>query len=117
MLLIDLEVENSPKLTLENFAQEFNDGEWHQVELTVSYNSVTLKVDERLVKTRRLMQIITGELYWIGGIDMGYLQFNSLTHLANIGFVGCVRLVSIDGNLRNPLDWKPVEVIKLCQIL
>ena len=65
--MVDLEIEDSPKLTLENFADTFNDGLWHSVELTVGRNTVTLTVDSRLVRTTRLMRIITGDVYFIGG--------------------------------------------------
>ena len=64
---MDLEIENSPRLTLENFVDMFNDGLWHNVELTVGKNSVTLTVDGRLVRTTRLMQVITGDVYYVGG--------------------------------------------------
>jgi hypothetical protein len=66
-IFVDLEIENSPRLALDNFAEMFNDGLWHSVELTVGRNTVTLNVDGRLVRTTRLMQVITGDLYFVGG--------------------------------------------------
>jgi len=70
-LLIELQTENiKQKLVLDNFpADRFNDGLWHRCIFSVSTNLITLSVDERLVKTVRLLRIVTGSVYFIGGID------------------------------------------------
>jgi len=109
-LLVDLEVENSPRLTLENFAEMFSDGLWHSLEVTVGKNRVTLSVDERMVRTSRLMDIVTGDVYFMGGIDPAFLTFNSIQLTNQRGLIGCLRQISVDGAFRNPKDFKKNEV-------
>lgn len=88
-------------MILDDFDESFNDGKWHQVMLTIQKNDLVLTVDGRPMRTRRLLEMTTGSLYLIGGGITG-------TGISK-GFVGCMRMISIDGNYKLPTDWKEDE--------
>ncbi len=67
-LLVDISTDTTPRLTLDNFPDTFNDGIWHRVIFTISQNQITFSVDEREVKTTRLIKVFTGGLYYFGGM-------------------------------------------------
>ncbi|XP_011050796.1 PREDICTED: neurexin-4 isoform X2 [Acromyrmex echinatior] len=99
-LKVDIQTHNNPITNLDNFHEKFNDGKWHQIILTISKNSLILNVDGRPMKTERLLDMITGLNYFIGG---------TIGSESNHGFVGCMRMISIDGNYKLPTDWKDEE--------
>ncbi|XP_046819810.1 neurexin-4 isoform X2 [Vespa crabro] len=99
-LKIEIETKGNSKVILDNFDEKFNDGKWHQVILTVAKNTLILNVDGRPMRTKRILEMITGSLYWIGGMT---------GEESNRGFVGCMRMISIDGNYKLPTDWKEEE--------
>ncbi|XP_018305702.1 neurexin-4 isoform X2 [Mycetomoellerius zeteki] len=99
-LKVDIQTHNNPIVNLDNFHEKFNDGKWHQVILTIAKNSLILNVDGRPMKTERLLDMITGSYYFIGG---------TVRSESNHGFVGCMRMISIDGNYKLPTDWKDEE--------
>ncbi|KAK9299061.1 hypothetical protein QLX08_007806 [Tetragonisca angustula] len=114
-LKVDIQTEGSPQVTLDNFDEKFNDGKWHQVILTISKNSLVLNVDGTPMRTRRILNMITGPVYMIGGVK---------GRESNRGFVGCMRMISIDGNYKLPTDWKEEEycckdeiVFDACQMM
>ncbi|XP_058456161.1 neurexin-4 isoform X2 [Malaya genurostris] len=94
---------------LDDYDEQFNDGNWHTLMLAIKKNKLILSVDERPMETikafanngsgidGRLLDILTGELYYIGGGK------------TKDGFVGCMRTIIIDGNIRPPSDWKEEE--------
>ncbi|XP_072742598.1 neurexin-4 isoform X2 [Anoplolepis gracilipes] len=113
-LKTDIKTKANPFATLDNFYEKFNDGKWHQVILTIAKNSLILNVDGRPMRTERLLEMLTGSFYYIGGITID--QIISMTtdqktdSAKNIpGFVGCMRMISIDGNYKLPTDWKEEE--------
>ncbi|KAI4501924.1 hypothetical protein M0802_003259 [Mischocyttarus mexicanus] len=99
-LKVEIETAKSAKVILDNFEGKFNDGKWHQVILTVAQNTLILNVDDRPMRTKRLLDMITGPIYWVGGMT---------GEESNRGFVGCMRMISIDGNYKIPTDWKEEE--------
>ncbi|XP_012057418.1 PREDICTED: neurexin-4 isoform X2 [Atta cephalotes] len=99
-LKVDIQTHNNPSTNLDNFYEKFNDGKWHQIILTIFKNSLILNVDGRPMKTERLLDMITGSYYFIGG---------TIGSESNHGFVGCMRMISIDGNYKLPTDWKDEE--------
>lgn len=113
-LIVKIMTNNSPKVTLDNFDETLNDGKWHQVIFTVSKNLMILNVDSRPMKTIRKMEISTGYLYFIGGMPGNQQK----------GFIGCMRVIQIDGNYKLPTDWKSDEycckneiVFDACQMI
>ncbi|XP_065089213.1 neurexin-4 isoform X1 [Ochlerotatus camptorhynchus] len=86
--------ESAPETVLDNYDEQFNDGNWHSLMLAIKKDSLVLSVDERPMETVKLLDISTGELYYIGGGK------------TKDGFVGCMRTIVIDGNIRPPSDWK-----------
>ncbi|XP_012266909.1 neurexin-4 isoform X2 [Athalia rosae] len=98
---VDIQTQGYPNAILDNFEETFNDGKWHSIILTISKNSLILNVDGRPMRTKRLLDMTTGPLYLIGGgiTGMGTSR----------GFVGCMRMISIDGNYKLPTDWKEDE--------
>lgn len=96
---VDIITQINSLLTLDNFYEKFNDGKWHQVILTGGTHSLILNVDGQPMKTVRLLNMTTGPFYMVGG----------MTGKANLGFVGCMRMISIDGNYKLPTDWKEEE--------
>lgn len=64
---VELQTEGSPKLKLDNYAEEFNDGRWHSLMLTMAVDSLTVAVDFRPVKTSRKLKFFTGGTYYIAG--------------------------------------------------
>ncbi|XP_017763103.1 PREDICTED: neurexin-4 isoform X1 [Eufriesea mexicana] len=114
-LKVDVQTKGSPQVILDNFDEKFNDGKWHQVILTISKNSLVLNVDRTPMRTKRMLEIITGPVYMIGGM---------IGIESNRGFVGCMRMISIDGNYKLPTDWKVEEycckneiVFDACQMM
>lgn len=113
-LKIDIVTGNNPKVVLNNFGDdEFNDGKWHTVVLTIATNLLILNVDGRAMRTTRLLSMTTGSKYMIAGGVYG-----------NVGFVGCMRMITVDGNYRLPTDWKDDEycckdevVFDACQMI
>ncbi|XP_011306844.1 neurexin-4 isoform X1 [Fopius arisanus] len=115
-LKVEIQTKGNSKVILDNFDERFNDGKWHETILTISKNSIILNVDGRPMRTKRLLEISTGPLYLVGGGLLGSLK--------NKGFVGCMRMISIDGNYKPPTDWKEGEeyvgegiVLDSCQML
>ncbi|XP_014218966.1 neurexin-4 isoform X2 [Copidosoma floridanum] len=83
------------KAILDNFDETFNDGKWHQIVFTMAKNSLTINIDSRPTKTTRQMDIATGHMYFVGGMPGNQR-----------GFIGCMRVIQIDGNYQLPTDWK-----------
>lgn len=52
---------------LDNYDEKFNDGKWHSVVLSINTNLLVLNVDQRPAVTNRMISIITGLHYFIGG--------------------------------------------------
>ncbi|KAK1119794.1 hypothetical protein K0M31_012872, partial [Melipona bicolor] len=100
-LKVDIQTEGSPQSNFDNFDEKFNDGKWHQVILTISKNSLVLNVDGTPMRTRRILNMITGPVYMIGGREGEREQpwFRWLH----------ARMISIDGNYKLPTDWKEEE--------
>ncbi|RZF46692.1 hypothetical protein LSTR_LSTR002555 [Laodelphax striatellus] len=98
---IDIKTGTNPRAILDNFDEQFNDGKWHQCVLSVAQDSLVIDVDGRPMKTTRLLTMRTGTTYYIGGGVHGMP-----------GFVGCMRMISIDGNYKLPTDWK--ENVEYC---
>uniref|UniRef100_A0A1B6CD05 Neurexin-4 n=2 Tax=Clastoptera arizonana TaxID=38151 RepID=A0A1B6CD05_9HEMI len=95
---VEIKTGNSPKAILDNYGETFNDGRWHQAMLIISTNNLILSVDNRPMKTTRVLTMTTGAEYLVGG-----------GKISDPGFVGCMRMISIDGNFRLPTDWKEGE--------
>ncbi|XP_043250778.1 neurexin-4 isoform X2 [Colletes gigas] len=114
-LKVTIQTKGNPQVTLDNFDEKFNDGKWHQVILTIAKNSLILNVDGTPMRTKRMLEMTTGPVYFIGGV----------TGIeSNKGFVGCMRMISIDGNYKLPTDWKEEEycckneiVFDACQMM
>ncbi|XP_053986437.1 neurexin-4 isoform X1 [Hylaeus anthracinus] len=114
-LKVNIQTKGNPLVSLDNFDEKFNDGKWHLVILTISKNSLILNVDGTPMRTKRMLEMTTGSEYFIGGV----------TGIeSNRGFVGCMRMISIDGNYKLPTDWKEEEycckneiVFDACQMM
>lgn len=65
---VELVTRGNPKVILDNYDEEFNDGRWHIVVLTISKDSLVLSVDYRPMRTTRQLSIITGGIYLIAGM-------------------------------------------------
>lgn len=63
------------KILLDNYDDTFNDGRWHTLVLTVGRDNLVLSIDYRPMKTVRLLKIITGSLYLIGGLYLIFLLY------------------------------------------
>ena len=66
---------NNPKVIFDNYEENFNDGRWHTVVLSIKTNEVIFSVDYRPMKTVRLLKITTGSTYFIAGgvsVTLGY---------------------------------------------
>ncbi|GLH10251.1 Neurexin-4, partial [Gryllus bimaculatus] len=109
---IELVTPGNPKTWLDNYDDLFNDGRWHRVIMTIKKNKLILDVDNRPMETTRLLSMTTGAKYLIGGgIDTS-------------GFIGCMRMISVDGNYKLPADWTEEEyccknelVVDSCQMI
>ncbi|EEB13815.1 Contactin-associated protein 1 precursor, putative [Pediculus humanus corporis] len=91
---VDVQTGTNPRTILNNFHEPFNDGRWHQVVLTVGTNKLILEIDGVAMTTNRLLSMSTGPYYMIGGGIHG-----------QEGFIGCMRMISVDGNYKLPTDW------------
>lgn len=99
-LKVDIKTKDSPTVILTNFNEKFNDGKWHQMIFTIKTNSLILNVDGMPMKTERRLSMMTGPFYMIGGMT---------GEGSNYGFIGCMRMIMIDGNYKLPTDWKEEE--------
>ncbi|XP_011876421.1 PREDICTED: neurexin-4 isoform X2 [Vollenhovia emeryi] len=106
-LKVDIQTMEYPFATLDNFYETFNDGKWHQVILTIAKNLLILNVDGRPMRTERLLDMFTGAYYFVGGVSGGVIGV--IGKESSYGFVGCMRMISIDGNYKLPTDWKENE--------
>ncbi|XP_075164291.1 neurexin-4 isoform X1 [Haematobia irritans] len=111
---VDLKLADKPRIILDNYDERFNDGKWHAFILTIQRNRLVLDIDQRPMATTKNIQISTGRLYYIaGGMEK------------NNGFVGCMRLILVDGNYKLPKDWTQGEevccgdevVVDACQMI
>ncbi|KAF6207362.1 hypothetical protein GE061_018603 [Apolygus lucorum] len=93
---------NFPEITLDNFENRFDDGRWHQTMITISKDNLVLTVDNRPMKTIRKLEMTTGVYYFIAGGLVGSASRQK-------GFIGCMRMITIDGNYKVPTDWKQDE--------
>ncbi|KAG4070327.1 hypothetical protein HA402_006469 [Bradysia odoriphaga] len=94
---VEIKTDDNPRAILDNYDEQFNDGRWHSLVLTIAKNSLVLDIDQRPMRTTRLLSMTTGGIYYIAGGK------------TKDGFVGCMRMISIDGNYRVPSDWKDDE--------
>lgn len=91
---VEIKTDDNPRAILDNYDEQFNDGRWHSLVLTIAKNSLVLDIDQRPMRTTRLLSMTTGGLYYIAGGK------------TKDGFVGCMRMISVDGNYLIPSDWK-----------
>ncbi|KAG6457370.1 neurexin-4 isoform X1 [Manduca sexta] len=110
---VELETQGMPKVKLDNYLEQFNDGRWHSLMVTMAIDSLTVSVDRRPVHTSKRLKFLTGSTYYIAG-----------GKAPPRGFVGCMRKIAVDGNYRLPTDWKkedyccPNEVVfDACQMI
>ncbi|XP_065359085.1 neurexin-4 isoform X1 [Calliphora vicina] len=111
---VDLKLSDKPRIILDNYDDQFNDGKWHSFVLTIQRNRLVIDIDQRPMATTKNIQISTGRLYYIAG---GIEKSN--------GFVGCMRLILVDGNYKLPKDWVQGEevccgdevVVDACQMI
>lgn len=64
---VEIVTPNSPKAILDNYEDYFNDGKWHTVVLTINTNLLILNIDNRPMRTVRILKMTTGGIYYIGG--------------------------------------------------
>lgn len=111
---VDLKLSDKPRIVLDNYDEQFNDGKWHSFMLTIQRNRLVIDIDQRPMTTTKNINIYTGRTYYIaGGIER------------NNGFIGCMRLISVDGNYKLPKDWIPGDevccgeevVVDACQMI
>ena len=91
-----------PKVELDNFDQTYNDGKWHQVEISMGKNKAVLTIDRIPMDTRRRLDMATGGYYMIAGGVYG-----------EPGFIGCMRRIVIDGKYKEPTRWGEEEYSSL----
>ncbi|XP_028165435.1 neurexin-4 [Ostrinia furnacalis] len=110
---VELDTPGAPRVKLDNYADTFNDGRWRALSLTMGPDSLVLAVDKRPVRTTKRLRFLTGGTYYIAG-----------GKAPPRGFVGCMRRIAVDGNYRQPTDWKkdeyccPNEVVfDACQMI
>lgn len=110
---MELLTDDNVVVKMDNYDEKFNDGKWHPVVLTINKNKLIFSVDYRPAVTSRLININTGLYYYIGGVknDMKIGGTKSGGNYGYKGFIGCMRLITINGNYKIPMDWKPDEVI------
>ena len=78
---------------LHQYSRRLDDGDWHSVELCVERGEAVLSVGGARV-VGRVGEIVTGSLYRVGGGLHGQQ-----------GFVGCLRSLLLDGEVRESEDW------------
>ncbi|XP_045611778.2 neurexin-4-like [Procambarus clarkii] len=108
---VEVSATNTPgKVLLDNFDVSYNDGRWHKVMFTIAENSMELSIDDVPMKTVRVISILSGKYFLVGGGVYG-----------SDGFLGCMRRISVVGFMQKPQedeisDSKGV-VLAACQIM
>lgn len=95
---VRVSTEGVASIEIDNFDQTYNDGKWHALFFSMSKNYASLILDNDRAETRRILDFSTGIDYMIGGGIYGHR-----------GFVGCMKQITIDGDLRPPTDWTADE--------
>jgi len=96
---VKIQSKDMPEVEIDNFDQTYNDGIWHEVQLSMARNEAIISMDKVTMVTSRLMDIRTGAYYLIGG-----------GLYVEPGFVGCMRRITIDGQYKIPTDWSKDEI-------
>lgn len=111
-VMVEIDAQATPgKVILDNFASTYDDGLWHKVMFLVSKNRLELIVDEVPMITTRIIDIVSGNFFLIGGGSYG-----------SLGFLGCMRRISVIGYEQKPKkeeiggNEKDI-VIAACQII
>lgn len=116
------------RVVLDNYEESFNDGKWHSIVLVLKPDFLELNVDNRPMQTIRKLDFMTGTNYFIAGliIDNNFVfkcihsilfKFIILGGIyGSAGFVGCMRLIIVDGNYMLPTDWKLGVSINVLQM-
>ncbi|XP_069969361.1 neurexin-4 isoform X3 [Penaeus vannamei] len=98
------------KVVLDNFDVTYNDGQWHKAMFTVAENSMELTVDDVPMKTTRIISVISGKYFLVGGGVYG-----------SEGFLGCMRRISVLGFMQKPKEEEISDrkgiVLAACQIM
>ncbi|KAG8190720.1 hypothetical protein JTE90_024856 [Oedothorax gibbosus] len=84
---IELQGENTPKVTTQASDRYLSDGLWHRILLILQKNRIELHVDDKPSITTRQFSMLTGDEYLIGGGLYGAP-----------GFIGCMRYIHIEGH-------------------
>lgn len=109
---VDLKTSDGPRITLDNYDEEFNDGRWHSLVLLISHNNLVLDIDQRPMVTTRLLDMTTSNVYLIGGSpgsDFDGKGKSGFNGKGRDGFIGCMQAITIDGNYKIPSAWKEDE--------
>lgn len=83
--------DETPKVRLEPFDKKLNDGSWHNIQISLQKNRITITLDGIPSNTIRSFQMQTGQKYTIGGGIQSYR-----------GFIGCMRWIYIENRFVNP---------------
>lgn len=101
---VEFKTSELPFTILDNYDEKFNDGRWHSLVLTIGRNNLILDIDQRPMRTTKLIEIQTGAYYYIAGGARSFIREG-----IKDGFVGCMRMITVDGNYKLPTDWKEGE--------
>ncbi|XP_071513054.1 neurexin-4 isoform X2 [Panulirus ornatus] len=98
------------KVVLDNFDISYNDGRWHKTVFTIAENSMELSVDDVPMKTVRIISVLSGKFFLVGGGVFG-----------SEGFLGCMRRISVVGFMQQPkeeeIHGRKGVVLAACQIM
>lgn len=67
LIVVHLTVGDEPMIKLQNFEKQFSDGKWHDINMSIRPNKLTIIVDEHPAVTNRLLSIKSGLYTYIGG--------------------------------------------------
>ncbi|XP_055376798.1 neurexin-4 isoform X1 [Condylostylus longicornis] len=115
---IDMQIGDQPRIILDNYDEEFNDGKWHTLVLTLQRNQLILDIDRRPMTTTKNIKFSTSRIYYIAGSVVNDIPDKN-------GFVGCMQMIQVDGSYKLPKDWKNGEdvccgdevVVDACQMI
>ena len=104
---VEISSNDVPKVLIDNFDQTFNDGNWHEVELSMQKNKAVLADDNVSFQNRKLKSSIGFSFSQVRMLNHNIIEIRTRAHYSiggglygHTSFIGCMRRIVIDGQCK-----------------